>query len=232
MKKDKLVFLSIFAVLMALAVFIFFGCARTGSGQYLEDHELTYRGLTIGETTVEELLETFGEPVKKKKEKTPERVALNCNYKCIYNYVYDGYGIYTDNLESDDYRKYSLDLWSGYGVNFVFYESYPALQRIYINQMLDYPTPCGINIGDLFENVLEKLALQPNMKKNISDHKKSGKDYTGLLYGNWPDETGYGSFSVRERGRRIDIELINPKGLELHIVVRNQLVKQIQIGCY
>jgi hypothetical protein len=199
---------------------------------YLEDHELTYRGLTIGETTVEELLETLGEPIKIDEEKTPERVHLNCTYKRIYNYVYDGSGLYTDSLEPNDYRSYNLNLWNGYGINFVFYENYLTLQRIYINQTLDYPTPYGINIGDLFENALDKLPLEANMKKNISDHIKSGEDYTGLLYGNWSEETGYGSFSIREGGRRADIELVTPTGLELHIILRNRLVKQIQIGYY
>jgi hypothetical protein len=194
---------------------------------YIEDHELTYRGFTIGETTVEELLETLGEPAKIEEEKTPERVALNINYRRVYNYIYDVYDLGDYSLEFD---YAGLDYWSPYGVNFVFYEGYLTLQRIYISKILDYPTPYGINIGDLFENTLDKLPLEPNMKKNILDHAKSGEDYAGLLYGNWSEETGYGSFSIRENGRRVDIELVTPTGLELHIVIMSHLVKQIQIG--
>ncbi|MCL1874315.1 MAG: hypothetical protein FWF85_09415 [Clostridiales bacterium] len=214
--------------LYLLAIILLLSSCKTSKNNdllYLEDHELTYRGLTIGKTTVEELLETLGEPARIDEEKTPERVVLNINYRRVYNYIYDVQSHNSIGL-------IMLDNWSPYGVNFVFYEGYLTLQRIYISKILDYPTPYGINVGDLIENVLDKLPLKPDMKQNISDHMKSGADYTGLLYGNWSDETGYGSFSIRESGRCVDIELVTPTGLELYIIVRNHLVNQIQIGYY
>jgi len=214
--------------LYLLSIILLLSSCKTSNNNslpYLEDHELTYRGLTIGETTVEELLETLGEPVRIDEEKTPERVALTCNYKRIYNYVYDVYDLNNEGLETA-----GTSYFDPYTVNFVFYEGYLTLQRIYISKILDYPTPYGINIGDLFENALDKLPLEPNMKKNISDHMKTGEDYRGLLYGNWSKETGYGSFSIRESGKRVDIELVTPTGLELLIIIKNHLVRQIQIG--
>lgn len=214
--------------LYLLSIILLLSACKTSQSNdlpYLEDHELTYRGFTVGETTVEELLETLGEPERIDEEKTPERVALNCNYKRIYNYLYDVYGLDNHSVSTGYYTAIAGD-------NFVFYEGYLTLQRIYISKKLDYPTPYGINVADLFETALDKLPLEPNMKKTISDHMKSGEDYTGLLYGNWSVETGYGSFSIREKGKRVDIELVTPTGLELLIIVKNHLVSQIQIGYY
>ena len=178
---------------------------------YLEANELTYRGLTIGETTVEELLETLGEPFEIYQEKTMERSLLT------YYYLY--------------YEQFTDGVWDGF--EYMFYETPPTLQRIYFKKYSDYPTPYGINIADLLETVLKKLSLEPNIEKSILDRVKSGEDYTGLLYGTSSEDIGYGSFSIHEHGRKVEIKLVTSTGMELLILLKNGLVSQFQIGyCY
>ena len=205
--KKRLLKLCIMAV-----VFCLVSCKKSSPNPtHPEDHELTYRGLSIGETTVEELLETLGEPFKIYQEKNLEQPLF------AFYYVYD------PNFIDGVYA----------GFDYMFYESPPTLRRIYIKKYSDYPTPYGINIADLFETVLKKLSFGQNIEKNILEHVKSGQDYSGLLYGTSSAEKGYGSFSIREKGRKVDIRLVNPTGLELLILLKNRVVSQIQIGyCY
>ena len=178
---------------------------------YLDEQELTYRGLTIGETTVEELLETLGEPVEVFQENLLERSLF------AYYYLY--------------YEDFIDGVWIG--SEFMFYDSPSTLRRIYLKKYTDYPTPYGINIADLLETALNKLSVEPDIVKSILDRVKSGEDYTGLLYGASSEENGYGSFSIREQGRKVDIKLVTPAGLELLILVKNNVVSQLQIGyCY
>ena len=205
--KKRLLLLCVFVVVFCLAPYD----KSMADLTCLEDHELTYRGLSIGVTTVEELLETLGEPFEIYQERILQRPLL------AYYYLYDG--------------NFIDGVWAGF--DFMFYETPPTLQRIYFKKFSDYPTPYGINIADLLETVLNKLSLEPNVKKNILDHVKSGEDYTGLLYGTSSEKIGYGSFSIHEQGRKVDIKLVTSTGLELLILVKNGLVSQFQIGyCY
>ena len=206
MKKGLLI-LCVFAVVFCLAA-----CKKSmHDPTYLEDHELTYRGFTIGETTVEELFEALGEPNETHKERVLERSLID------YYYVY--YGDFIDGVRI--------------GFDYMFHETPPTLQRIYFKKYSDYPTPYGINIADLLETVLKKLSIEPNIEKIILDHVKSGKDYAGLLYGTSSEEKGYGSFSIHEQGRKVDIKLVTSTSLELLILIKNGLVYQFQIGyCY
>ena len=199
--------------LYLLSIILLLSSCKTSKNNdfpYLKDHELTYRGLTIGETTVEELLETLGEPFEIYQEKTLERSLLS------YYYPYDKY--FADGVL--------------FGFDYMFHETPTTLQRIYLKEYSDYPTPYNINISDLLETVLKKLSLEPNIEKNVLDHVKSGEDYTGLLYGTSSGEIGFGSFSIYEKGRKEDIRLVTSTGLELLILIKNHLVGQIEIGYY
>ena len=205
--KKKLLILCIFTVGFCLAA-----CEKSTPNLIcLDDHELTYRGLCIGKTTVEELLETLGEPFKIYQEKILEQ-PLFAHY-----YIYD--------------PNFIDGVFAGF--DYMFYESPPTLRRIYIKKYSDYPTPYNINIADLLETVLKKLSIGPTIEKNILEHVKSGEDYSGLFYGTSSEKKGYGSFSIREKGRKVDIRLVSPTGLELLILVKNRVVSQFQIGyCY
>lgn len=203
MKKGLLI-LCIFLVVFGLAA-----CEKSMPNlTYIEDNELTYRGLIIGETTVEELLATMGKPAEIYPEKGLEQSLL------AYYYLY--------------HEGFIDGVWAGF--DFMFYETPSTLQRIYFKKYSDYPTPYGINIADLLDTVLNKLPLEPNTEKNVLDHVKSGEDYTGLLYGTSSEEMGYGSFSIHEQGRKVDIKLVTSTGRELLILVKNGLVSQFQIG--
>ena len=174
---------------------------------YLENHELAYRGLILGETTVQEFLYALGEP-------------LDMNRREITEFPYEGLVFF----------DYIYD-----GARYIFDDENPqVLFRMSFSEYTDYPTPRGINIGDTLEDIVSKFPNERNklnQNRNIWDYLEVGEDVIPPLYGAWSEETGYGYYDIRN-GFIQSISLITSTGLELFIRFEDHIVTYFSIGYF